>query len=322
MPSGNSPSIAIIIPCHNEEVTISKVVVDCLRHLPEASIYVFDNCSSDNTALIAEKAGAIVVPAPRLGKGNVLQQAFTSIDADIYVMVDGDDTYSIENIQKLIAPVRENRCDMVIGARLSDHSSKAFRRFHVFGNRFFSSLVSFLFGKKVSDILSGYRSFSRNFVQSLALESSGFEVETELTLHAVSNNFEIWEIPLPYRERPQGSFSKLKTFGDGFLILKFISRLIRDYKPLPFFSALSFLCFCFGLAAGWAPIRDYVEFAYVYTVPRAILAAGLMILSCVLFGVGLIMDSQVRFFQKQARYLRSLRSQNGASLEKKNVRAA
>jgi glycosyltransferase involved in cell wall biosynthesis len=316
-------TVAVLIPCHNEELTVAQVVADCRKYCPKADVFVFDNCSTDRTAEFAFKAGAQVIAAPRRGKANAVKQAFASVEADIYVLVDGDGTYSLEHLQDLIAPVESHSCDMVVAARLANHSHKAFRRFHLFGNRFFSGLVSFLFGQKVSDILSGYRVFSKNFVQSLSLQSGGFELETELTLHAISRNFIVQEIPLPYRERPEGSFSKLKTFGDGFLILKLMARLIRDYKPLPFFSALAFACFFLGLISGWAPIHDYIEFAYVYTVPRAILAAGLMILSTVFFGVGLIMDSQVRLFHQQMQYLHSIKMQKAtASDSSKKIHAA
>ncbi len=291
--------VAVIIPCFNEELTIAKVVHDARRALPEARIYVFDNNSTDRTADEARTAGAEVIHSPRQGKGHVVRHAFRVVDADVIVMVDGDDTYPMDEAPKLVSLVLAENYDMVVGTRLSHFSAEAFRKFHLFGNRFLSRTVSSFFGQEVSDMLSGFRAFSRAFVEQVPLHSGGFEIETDLTLQAISKNYSICETPIAYRHRPEGSFSKLKTFDDGFLILKFIFRLVRDYKPLQFFSVLATLCVCLGLIAGWAPVRDFVLHAYVYTVPRAILAAALMLLGTVLFGVGLILDSQNRHFAEQ-----------------------
>jgi glycosyltransferase involved in cell wall biosynthesis len=300
--------IAVVVPCYNEEITVGKVVRDFRKALPDAEIYVFDNCSRDRTAEVARAAGAAVIHSPLQGKGHVVRHAFRVIDADCLVMVDGDDTYPAEDCPRLIEPVVKDGFDMVVGTRLQVHDGGAFRRFHLFGNHMLSKLVSLLFGQKITDMLSGYRVFSRNFVERVPLHSKGFEIETDLTLQTVSKGFSVREIPVSYRARPKGSHSKLSTFSDGALILRFIFRLIKDEKPLPFFTLLAFFCFGFGLVSGWAPIMDYLEHSYVYKVPRAILAASLMLLSAVLFGVGLILDSQVRYFQLQHTLLSHLRS--------------
>ena len=290
--------IAVLIPCYNEEITIVKVVNDSRLYLPSAQIYVFDNNSSDRTAEFARTAGAEVILSPIQGKGHVVRHAFRVIDADIYILVDGDDTYPMDAAPKLIEQV-EAGFDMVVGTRLSVFTPGAFRKFHLFGNHFLSATVSSFFGQKISDMLSGFRAFSREFVEQIPLNSQGFEIETDLTLQAISKNYPICEVPVAYRERPEGSFSKLKTFDDGFLILKFIFRLVRDYKPLQFFSCLAAFFVLLSLASGYAPIHDYMVSGFVYTVPRAILASACMLLAVVLFGVGLILDSQIRHFNEQ-----------------------
>jgi len=311
--------IAIFIPCYNEEATIGKVVTDCIAALPQAEVYVFDNNSSDQTSEKARAAGAQVVLSPLQGKGHVVRHAFRKIKADLYVMLDGDDTYPAEAIPLLVERTVQGGFDMVVGTRLAQHSPKAFRHVHRFGNQFFSQLVSVLFKQKVTDILSGFRIFTADYVQSIPLHSQGFEIETDLTLQAISRGFAIGEFPIEYRNRPSGSFSKLKTFQDGFQILSFLMRIVKDYKPLPFFAGLSVLFFVFALFCGWAPIKDFIEYSYVYTVPRAILAASLMILSTVFLSVGLILDSQMRYFQDQSQLLRNLRSQEEKTPQKKSA---
>lgn len=296
--------LAVVIPCHNEELTVAKVVADARAHLPEADIYVFDNLSTDRTAEFARRSGATVIASNRKGKGNVLRHAFFMIDADILVTMDGDDTYPMEMAPKLIELVASGRCDMAVGDRLQRFDETAFRPFHRFGNHAFSGLISWFFGQKIGDMLSGFRAFSRDFYKMIPLKSDGFEIETDLTLQAISKGFVISEIPIPYRDRPDGSRSKLRTFDDGFRILKFIARVARDHRPLPFFLISAGACFALSLFAGYAPVRDFVEHAYVYTVPRAILAASLMVLAVVLVGVGLILDSQIRSFNEQFQLLR------------------
>lgn len=308
----HSTSIAVIIPCFNEELTIAKVVGDARAALPSATIYVFDNRSSDQTAKCAREVGATVITSPLRGKGNVVRHAFRVVDADVYVMVDGDDTYPMEQAHELVQAIVTGGFDMAVGTRLTEYSETAFRKFHLFGNRFLSKTVSSFFGEEIRDMLSGFRAFSRAFVEEVPLNSVGFEIETDLTLQAISKGYAICEMPISYRNRPEGSHSKLKTFDDGFLILKFIFRLIRDYRPLQFFSFLAVICVALGIASGWAPVRDFLLHSYVYTVPRAILAASLMLLGTVLFGVGLILDSQNRHFAEQFAALRLL----GASTKK------
>jgi glycosyltransferase involved in cell wall biosynthesis len=310
--------LAIIIPCYNEELTIAKVVKDAKQFLPNADIYVFDNNSIDSTAEIAKKAGAIVVPSPRQGKGSVVRHAFNIVRADVYLMLDGDDTYPLEEASKLIDAVVKDGYDMAVGARLKEFAPGAFRRFHVIGNHLFSLMVGLLFGQKVADLLSGFRAFSKNFVDHVPLNSKGFEIETDLTLQAFTKGFEVTEIPVSYRSRPEGSHSKLSTYRDGFLILNFLMRLVKDYRPLPFFSMVSGICFMFALFMGWAPITDYLNYSYVYTVPRAVLAASLMILSCIFLGVGLILDSQIRYFHEQFLLLQKMNRRNDE--DEKSVR--
>lgn len=300
--------VAIIIPCYNEELTIEKVVHDCRVAMPQADIYVFDNNSKDQTKSIALKAGAQVVSSPLQGKGHVVRHAFAKVQADYYVMLDGDDTYPAEQIPFLLEKAMQGGYEMVVGTRLSKFTDKAFRGFHLIGNQLFSSLVTLLFQQKITDMLSGFRVFTADFVQNVPLHSKGFEVETDLTLQAISRGFSVGEFPINYRSRPEGSFSKLRTYQDGFQILQFIVKIVKDYKPLPFFMAMSVFAFVLALFVGWAPVKDFIEHAYVYTVPRAILAASLMILSAVFCGVGLILDSQIRYFQDQMQVLRRLKS--------------
>jgi glycosyltransferase involved in cell wall biosynthesis len=291
--------IAIIIPCFNEEIAIAKVVRECLQTFPSAVVFVFDNNSLDRTATNAQQAGAQVIHSPHQGKGHVIRHAFQIIDADFYVIVDGDDTYPMEEGRNLLNLVADEGYAMAIGTRFKKSTEGSFRRFHVFGNLFFSKTVSVLFHQKVTDMLSGFRVLSRELVDQLRIRSTGFEIETDLTLQTISKGFAIAESPVAYRPRPAGSHSKLNTCRDGFFILKFIFQIMRDYRPLPFFGTAAFTLFVLSLLSGFQPIADYLQYSYVYTVPRAILAASLMILSFVMIGVGLILDSQIRSFNDQ-----------------------
>jgi glycosyltransferase involved in cell wall biosynthesis len=302
--------IAILIPCLNEETAIAGVIRAFREHLPEATIYVFDNLSTDRTHEVARLAGATVIRSPRAGKGYVIRQAFESIEADFYVMVDGDGTYPADRVRSLLAPVLSGHADMAVATRLANFSEGSFRHFHHFGNKLFSRLACAFAGEKVSDILSGYRAFNRDFVKLSSLRSEGFEIETDLTFLAIARGFQIAEVPLPYGARSAGSESKLRTFKDGFLIIRFMMNMIRHHRPLPFFTLAAGLFFVLGILSGWAPINDYIHFSYVYTLPRAVLAASLMILSCVLFGVGLILDSQARSFREQFNALRAIYREN------------
>lgn len=240
--------IAVLIPCYNESLTIEKVVSDYKEALPEATIYVYDNNSSDHTDELARKAGAKVVYEYRQGKGNVIRSMFRDIDAECYLMIDGDDTYPAENAREMVDLVLNKGVDMVIGDRLSStYFTENKRPFHNMGNRIVRGLINHLFHSNVKDIMTGYRAFSRLFVKSFPVLSKGFEIETEMTIHALDKNFLLEEIPVTYRDRPEGSESKLNTVSDGMKVLKTIASLFRDYKPLLFFSCASIICLLLGI---------------------------------------------------------------------------
>jgi len=285
--------IAILIPCCNEEQTIAKVVNDFKRQLPAAKIHVYDNNSTDQTARIAAENGAIVKREFRQGKGNVVRSMFRDIEADICVLVDGDDTYPAEAVHDLVRPIIDQQADMVVGDRFSGNAyAKAQPRpLHSAGNRLVLFLINTLFRTSLHDIMSGYRAFSRLFVKTAPLLSSAFEVETEMTLHALDKRHIIREVPVEYRDRPAGSASKLNTVSDGARVLGTIFWIFRDYKPMVFFGGLSVLFLCLGLAAGILPIMDYIQYQYVYRVPLSILATGLCLLSVVFLAVGLILNT-------------------------------
>lgn len=236
-------NIVIIIPCLNEEMTIVRVVKDCLRSLPQSKVYVFDNGSTDRTSEVAIGAGANVIHSPLRGKGNVLRQAFRLLDADYYVMIDGDGTYPVEFTPKMLDLAINHQYEMVTGARLEKGKAKAFRPLHFFGNHLFTHLIRTLFKHPVQDALTGHRVFSRRFVEEVHLFSKGFEVETELTVRAIMQDLSFKELSIPYEERPIGSRSKLRTFSDGWRILKTIVKLTQVFRPLSFYLTLSGLCF-------------------------------------------------------------------------------
>jgi glycosyltransferase involved in cell wall biosynthesis len=288
-------TVAVLIPCYNEELTVGQVVRDFRAQLPNADIYVFDNCSKDQTSQRAREAGAHVVFSPRPGKGNVIRHMFNTIDADAYLMADGDSTYPASEAGKLLACLVESSADMVVGTRMATYSQNAFRRFHVFGNRLVARLISFLFGVQVTDVLSGYRAFSREYVKTVPLVSRGFEIETEMTLQAAAKGFLIREVSVPYGERPEGSVSKLNTFSDGFVVLKALLLIFKDYRPMFFFGSASFVLLVLSLVVGSFPIADYLEFHYVYRVPLAILAAALAIVATFTFFVGMILETVRKF---------------------------
>jgi glycosyltransferase involved in cell wall biosynthesis len=288
-------TIAVLLPCFNEEVTIGKVVRDFREAVPEATVYVFDNNSSDRTAEVAAEAGAVVVPSPRQGKGNVVQHMFRVVDADLFLMADGDDTYPAGHARELLEAVASGGADMAVGARLTHHDDAAFRPLHGVGNNMISGLIARLFKTRVTDVLTGYRAFHRHFVRTLYLRSGGFEIETEMTLQAIVKNHTIREIPIHYGSRPEGSISKLNTFSDGIHVVKSIFLIFKDYEPLAFFSVLAGICFVLGLAAGWFPINDFVETRFVSHVPLALLAAALEILAVLFFGIGLILNAITKF---------------------------
>jgi len=297
-------SIAAIIPCYNEELTIAKVIHDVRAVLPEAEIYVFDNNSSDNTAEIASSQGAKIVREKRQGKGYVVRAMFEKVDADCYIMIDGDDTYDVANLRRFVDILKSDDADMILGCRLSTYTKKAFRPFHFMGNRLVRFLVNKLFRVKgllrpeIADVMSGLRVMSRAFVKNINLTSSGFEVETEMIIKAIKYGFVIREEEVAYRERPEGSESKLRTVSDGILVLKTILIIFRDYKPLVFFSFLAF-CFLFiSILSGSVVVTEFIETHYIRRVPLAIFASGSMILSIVIFVTGIILDSINRRFDE------------------------
>lgn len=307
--------ICVVIPCYNEELTVGGVVQDFSRALPGARICVFDNASTDQTAARARDAGAEVIYSPRKGKGNVVRHMGDVIDADIYVMADGDGTYDASAAPALIRRFSESGADMLVATRLEQHSPGSFRVFHRFGNRLVSRLVSTLFSASVTDILSGYRVMSRALVKLVRLRAGGFEVETELTLQALAKRFTVIEVAVPYRERPKGSHSKLDTWGDGYVILKCLFLLFKDYKPLVFFSAVAGVLALLSLVAGSGPVIEFYRTGLVYQIPRAILAAALGILATIAFAVGLILDTvskyhdeQIDLWRQQIRDLQTIRS--------------
>jgi glycosyltransferase involved in cell wall biosynthesis len=298
--------VAVLVPCYNEEITIGKVVDDFHQHLPGARVYVYDNNSKDRTAAIAQERGAIVVRAPRQGKGNVVRQMFEEVEAEVYLMVDGDDTYPASSARELIAALHSSGADMVVGTRIDHHQEKAFRRFHRFGNWLVAKLIRTLFAVEVADVMSGYRVFSKSFVKSIPLMSKGFDIETEMTLQAASKHFVIRECPIQYGQRPEGSYSKLSTFSDGMVVLKAIFMIFKDYKPLTFFSSLSVLLLLLCLTAGVWPVLDYFTTGYVSRVPLAILASGLGIVAMMSLSIGLILDTISKYHNENFQLLRRL----------------
>jgi glycosyltransferase involved in cell wall biosynthesis len=302
--TGNSisPRVAVVIPCFNEALTVRKVVEDFARSVPNAVIYVFDNNSTDGTADIAREAGALVVHSPNQGKGNVIRHMSRVVDADVYILVDGDDTYSADAVRAMLERFHRDDLDMLVGTRLKGFEKGSFRAFHQFGNRLISKLVSLLFRKRLTDVLSGYRVLSRSFIDLMYLRRGGFEVETEMTLQALTKNLSVGEMAVEYRSRPEESLSKLNTWGDGWLIVKCIALLFKDYRPLIFFVGISILLAMASLVVGSAPIRDYIETAYVFHVPRAILASGLAILSLIALTAGLILDTVVRLHEETVEF--------------------
>ena len=286
--------IAVIVPCCNEERTIGKVVGDFRRELPEAAIYVGDNNSTDRTALVAERAGATVIPVYRQGKGAVARALFREIAADLYVMVDGDDTYPAAAVHKLIEPVQAGRADMAVGDRRSAGSYGSRRRFHRVGNSLVTGSINLLFRCRLHDIMSGYRVCSRTFIRNLTIPSDGFELETGMTLHALEKRFTVVEIPIEYRDRPPDSFSKLRTFGDGFRVLREILWVYKDAKPLVFFTAMSALVLAIALAIGVPVVIEFMRTGLVPKFPRAILACGLAVISSLLLVCGFILDTIVK----------------------------
>ncbi|MCR5094752.1 MAG: glycosyltransferase family 2 protein [Lachnospiraceae bacterium] len=285
--------IAVLIPCYNEETTIKKVIEDFRTQFPEADIYVYDNNSSDRSVELARNAGAIVRVERLQGKGHVVRSMFLEVEANCYILVDGDDTYPAEEAHKLVKAVLEDGVDMAVGDRLSNgsYSSENKRPFHDLGNNLVLRVINHLFHSDLKDIMSGYRAYSRRFVKNFPVLSPGFEIETEMTLHALDKNWVIREEPIAYRDRPQGSVSKLNTFSDGRKVLTTIFSIYKDYQPMRFFGTLSLVVCLLGILCGLPPIIDFIDYQYVYHVPLAVLAAAIEMLAFNLLTCGIILDT-------------------------------
>ena len=296
--------VAVLIPCLNEEAAIAKVVADFHASLPDALIYVYDNGSLDRTALVAREAGAIVRVEPLKGKGNVMRRMFADIEADVYVLVDGDDTYHAASAPALVERLLQDHIDMVNGARI-ESSAQAYRAGHRFGNRLLTGLVGYFFGARLTDILSGYRVMSRRFVKSFPALASGFEIETELTVHALQLRLPIAEVFTPYQDRPPASASKLRTVPDGVRILRLIARMVREERPLEFFSLFAILLAATSLGLAAPVVLEYFRTGLVPRLPTAVLSTGLMLLSFLSLTCGMILATVTRgrIEAKRLRYL-------------------
>ncbi len=295
----NNPSLTVVIPAYNEEATIAATISDFHEHAPDAYVVIVNNASTDNTSEVAQKTlsernihGRVILE-PKKGKGNALRSAFARVNTDIVVMVDADTTYPAKHINDLIAPIKAGDAEMVVGDRLSygRYDSENKRAMHSFGNRLVRSLINKLFKANLSDIMSGYRAFSQKFIRTYPILVDGFEIETDMTLHALDKRLPVREIAVEYRDRPLGSFSKLNTVADGWRVLSTIGNIVRHYKPLMFFGALSLLAVILCICAGVPVISDWINYRYIYRVPLAILAAGLGICSVIFVAIGLILDS-------------------------------
>ncbi len=288
--------IAVLIPCYNEEKTIEKVIKDFRKELPDAKIYVYNNNSKDKTKDIAIMNNAIVVDEYKQGKGNVVKSQFRDIDADIYVMVDGDNTYPAEFVHQLIKPVKNGEADMAIGDRLSNgtYQKENKRHFHNFGNKLVRKTINVLFKTNLKDIMTGYRVFNKRFVKNMPVLSSNFEIETEMSLYALDKKYIIKEIPIIYRDRPDGSKSKLNTINDGIKVIWTIARMFKDYRPISFFGTISILLFIIGLIVGIPVIYEFIKYSYITKIPSAILAVGIMGLSAISLQSGVILNTITR----------------------------
>lgn len=299
------PTLAVLIPCYNEELSIGDVVRQFRAHLPNAHIYVFDNNSLDQTTACATEAGAVVFHEPRQGKGYVVQSMFRKVDADIYVMVDGDGTYPAEVVHELVGPIRRGEADMVIGSRLHHLANSEFHLLNRLGNRLFRLLLNSVFRVRLTDLLSGYRAFSRRLVRGLPLTGGGFQTEAEMTIKALERGFTVVETPVDLINRAPGSHSKIRIGQDGVLILSTILALFRDYRPLTFFGGLGLILILLAFVPGAIVIADYIETGLVPHLPSAILAVGL-VLSGLIFGlVGVILHTISRRFQEFDRQFQS-----------------
>ena len=296
-----SEKIAVLIPCYNEEVTIAKVVDDFRAALPEATVYVYDNNSTDRTGEIAREHSAVVRFEPRQGKGNVVRQMFRDIEADCYLMVDGDDTYPAEAGRALCDPILEGRADMTVGDRLSNgtYAEENKRAFHGFGNDLVRFMIKWIYGYGFDDVMTGYRAFSRAFVKTFPVLSEGFQIETELSIHAVDRRWRILDVPIEYRDRPAGSSSKLNTVSDGVKVIMAIASLFKNYRPLKFFSLVALAFALVGLVLGIPIIAEYAQTGLVPRFPTAILAAAFMFLCGLSLATGLVLDTVAKNDRRQ-----------------------
>ncbi len=289
-----SPRVAVLVPCYNEALTVAQVVADFTAALPGCAVYVYDNRSTDGTGEVARKAGAVVRREERPGKGGVMRRMFAEVDADVYVVSDGDATYDATRAPEMVARLLADDLDVVTGVRDHEQRDAAYRRGHQWGNRMFNRLLGLLFGERPTDMFSGYRVMSRRFVKSFPAEARGFEIETEITVHALDLRVPTAEIVTRYFERPEGSTSKLSTYRDGLRILAAMARMFRDVRPLPFFSGCALLFALVGLALGAEVIAEFVATGLVPRLPTAVLATGLMLIASLSLVCGIILESVAR----------------------------
>ena len=291
-------SLTIGIPCYNESITIGKVITDFRAVFPEARILVLDNASTDNTSEIARAHGAEVVSEPRKGKGYAVQRLFSLTESDYLIMVDGDDTYPAEEALKLIAAVEREGGDTIVGRRTSNEQA-AFKTAHTWANLALCWIIETIFSARCGDLFSGYRLFTRAFYRNVPMLAKGFEVETELAVQTIDKGFVQRDVDISFRSRPEGSFSKLNTFSDGFRVLRVIINVVKDFRPMLFFSQIALIFFICSMVAGAFPIMDYVRIRYVIHVPLAILATGLDMLAALALVCGFILDTIVRYDREQ-----------------------
>lgn len=299
------PSIAAIVPCHNEEAAIGNVVRDLRAALPEATVYVYDNASTDRTVEVAREAGATVRHEPRKGKGNVIRRAFADVDADAVLLIDGDDTYDATRAREMVDLLFEGPYDQVLGTR-EDVTTEAYRPGHAIGNRMLTGAVAMLFGRQVTDMLSGYRVFSRRFIKSFPALSHEFETETEMTVHALHLRLPTVELKTDFKDRPAGSESKLRTYRDGWRILKLILTLARRERPALYHGVIAGLLALFALLLGIPVVLEYLQTGLVERFPTAILASGTMVIAALVLMVGYVLEAMAHQRQESARlaYLR------------------
>lgn len=303
--------IAVLIPCYNEAKTVAKVVKDYKKALPEATIYVYDNNSSDGTDKLAKKAGAVVRYEYKQGKGNVVRSMFRQIDAECYLMIDGDDTYPAENAREMCDIILNHEADMVIGDRLSSTYFKENKRpFHNLGNVMVRSAINMLFHTHVKDIMTGYRAFSKEFVKGFPVLSKGFEIETEMTIHAVDKNYKLREIPVNYKDRPEGSVSKLNTYKDGAKVLKTIAVLFKEYKPASFFNIFAFIFLALALGFGIPVVVEYYKTGLVPRFPTLIVACIFLIIALLQWITGVILQVIVKKHKQLYEILMNMMNNN------------